>query len=80
MKVTRKMIKQAQAKEIQVLRRYFNREALRILPEDSMKDRMLAIKQAEYALDVIESINDDEWEPCLTSEELMKTFVTKETL
>ena len=76
MKVTKKMIKQAQAKEIQVLRRYFNREALRIPPEDSMKDRMLAIKQAEYALDVIESINDDEWEPCLTSEELMKTFVT----
>ena len=80
MKVTKKMIKQAQAKEIKVLRRYFNREALRIPPEHSMKDRMLAIKQAEYALDVLESINDDEWEPCLTSEELMKTFVTKETV
>ena len=80
MKVTKKMIKQAQAVEIGVLRSFFTREELSTGTEYSEEDRQLFIKQAEYALDVIESINDDEWEPCLTSEELMKTFVTKETV
>ena len=78
MKVTKKMIKQTQAVEIGVLRSFFTREELSTGTEYSEEDRQLFIKQAKYALDVLGYINDDEWEPCLTSEELMKTFLTIE--
>ena len=79
-KVTKKIIRQAQAVEIEVLRSFFTREELFTKGiKYSEEERQLFIKQAKYALDVLQYINDDVWEPCLTSEELMKTFETKET-